>query len=421
MGVRSGGEWTQTTFRRVAQVSEGLVDPTDPRYSSVRLIAPNHIESGTGRLLGTESAEEQGADSGKYLARAGDILYSKIRPRLNKVTIAPEPCLCSADMYPIRLRSGETRFAVYWMLARPFLDYASTMADRVKMPKINRTELGGAPWLLPPISEQRAIADFLDRETAKIDALIEKQNDLTAILRERRQTMIHTTVTRGLRGEFLRPSGVAWIGHVPKSWRVAHLRRYAAMRTGHTPSKTEPSYWEDCTIPWFTLADVWQLRSGTQTYLGETKQKISKLGLANSAAELLPAGTVVLSRTASVGFSGIMPMPMATSQDFWNWVCRPSLVPEYLLYVFRAMKSEFDALKYGSTHQTIYQGDAAGFRIPIPPVPEQREIVDRLNRETAQIDGLLGKAEELITLARERRAALITAAVTGQIHVGGGD
>ncbi len=141
------------------------------------------------------------------------------------------------------------------------------------------------------------------------------------------------------------------------------------------------------------------------------------MGLVNSAAELLPAGTVVLSRTASVGFSGIMPVPMATSQDFWNWVCRPSIAPEYLLYVFRAMKSEFEALKYGSTHQTIYQDDAASFQVPLPPIDEQLEIVDYLEDETARIDVLIAKAEEFVALAKERRSALITAAVTGQIDV----
>lgn len=309
----------------------------------------------------------------------------------------------------------ELRFVRYALISlRPYLgsEFRSNTQNN-----LNAQQVGDLVLPTPPFEKQRAIADFLERETAKIDALIEKQGKLVNLLRERRQATIESAVTRGLRGERLRVSGVPWIGDVPEGWAVTHLRRHAAMRTGHTPSKSEPTYWEDCTIPWFTLADVWQLRSGTQKYLGETKQQISKLGLANSSAELLPAGTVVLSRTASVGFSGIMPVPMTTSQDFWNWVCRPSIVPEYLLYVFRTMKSEFEALKYGSTHQTIYQGDAASFQVPLPPIDEQREIVEYLDDETARIDVLIAKAEEFVALVKERRAALITAAVTGQIDV----
>ena len=164
-------------------------------------------------------------------------------------------------------------------------------------------------------------------------------------------------------------------------------------------------------LPWFTLADVWQLREGKQIYLGDTANKINELGLANSAAELLPAGTVVLSRTASVGFSGIMPRPMATSQDFWNWVCGPELLPEYLNYQFKSMTAEFKSLNVGSTHQTIYQKDAARLQIVVPPLEEQRAIADYLDRETARIDTLIEEQQRLIEMVRERRRAVVEEAV----------
>ncbi len=207
-------------------------------------------------------------------------------------------------------------------------------------------------------------------------------------------------------------SGVEWLGEVPEHWEVGNIRRFAMMRTGHTPSRTEGAYWEDCEIPWFTLKDIWQLRDGRQKLLGETAETISKLGLANSAAELLPTNTVVFSRTASVGFSGIMPRPMATSQDFWNWVCGPKLVPDYLLHTFRAMRGEFDRLMSGSTHKTIYQADAASLRIAVPSIDEQRSIAAFLDRETAKVDLLIGKKRELIERLAEKRQALISRTVT---------
>ena len=186
------------------------------------------------------------------------------------------------------------------------------------------------------------------------------------------------------------------------------------MKTGHTPSRSVPEYWENATIPWFTLADVWQLRDGQQVYLGETANKISELGLANSAAELLPARTVVLSRTASVGFSGVMPQPMATSQDFWNWVCGPELVPEYLNYQFKAIAPQLRAFNMGSTHQTIYQKDAAGIEIIVPPIQDQRAIVQFLDHETEQIDGLIAEQVRLMDLLRERATAVVVAALAPQ-------
>jgi len=273
---------------------------------------------------------------------------------------------------------------------------------------------------LPPVSEQRQIVRFLDCETAKVGALITKQEQLIATLREDRTATITHAVTRGLDPDVeMRDSGVPWIGQVPDHWEVVNIRRAALMKTGHTPSRSVAAYWENTTIPWFTLADVWQLRDGTRTYLGETSSCISELGLANSAAELLPAGTVVFSRTASVGFSGIMPIPMATSQDFWSWICGPQLLPEYLMYLFRAMKDHFASLMMGSTHKTIYQADAAAIRIPLPPLAEQKEIVTEISSKAGAFDNLTDKAGEVIATLREYRSALITDAVTGKIDVRG--
>jgi type I restriction enzyme S subunit len=206
-------------------------------------------------------------------------------------------------------------------------------------------------------------------------------------------------------------SGLGWAGEIPAHWAVANLRRFATMRTGHTPSRMEASYWQDCDIPWFTLADVWQLRDGKQIYLGETKERISLIGLANSAAELLPTGTVVLSRTASVGFSGIMPEPMCTTQDFWNWIPGPELLSEYLLFAFRAMSQEFQKITMGSTHKTIYQPDAARLELCVPPVSEQTSIVRYIKAETTRIDTLVEKNRTLIERLKEKRTALISRTV----------
>lgn len=114
-----------------------------------------------------------------------------------------------------------------------------------------------------------------------------------------------------------------------------------------------------------------------------------------------------------------MPEPMATSQDYWNWVCGKSLNPEYLWYEFLAMRDFFRSLTQGSTHKTIYQADAASLAITVPPLDEQRSIVEYLDRETAEIDAAIADAREAIALSKERRAALISAAVTGKIDVRG--
>ncbi len=207
-------------------------------------------------------------------------------------------------------------------------------------------------------------------------------------------------------------SGVEWLGEVPEHWVVKPIRLAARLESGHTPSRSHPEYWEDCTVPWVTLADVWQIRESESKYIYETKEKVSELGLANSSARLLPKNTVILSRTASVGFSAIMGIDMATTQDFANWICGPGLLPEFLLNVFRAMEGEFRRLMMGSTHNTIYMPDIQSFRFAQPPLSDQASIVAFLGQETAKINALVGEQRRLIELLKEKRQAVISHTVT---------
>ncbi|MCH2221003.1 MAG: restriction endonuclease subunit S [Dechloromonas sp.] len=263
-------------------------------------------------------------------------------------------------------------------------------------------------------------AAFLDRETAKIDALVAEQERLIALLKEKRQAVISHAVTKGLDPSVpMKDSGVEWLGQVPAHWRVMPIRLAARLESGHTPSRSRPDWWVDCNIPWFSLADVWQIREAGRDVIFETKEHVSELGLANSSARLLPKGTVMLSRTASVGFAAIMGVDMATTQDFANWVCGEELLPEFLLAVFKAMKPEFQRLMMGSTHNTIYMPDIQAFRFALPSLDDQRAVVAHLSERLQAMDKLIDEAVRSIELLQERRSALISAAVTGQIDVRG--
>ena len=270
----------------------------------------------------------------------------------------------------------------------------------------------------PPLNEQRAIAAFLDRETARLDALVAKKERLIELLQEKRTALTTQAVTKGLDPAVqMRDSGFEWLGEIPEHWELKRTKYSARLESGHTPSRQNAEYWQDCQFPWFTLADVWQIREGGEDYVTDTQERVSELGLAHSSARLLPKGTVILSRTASVGFSAIMGVDMATSQDYVNWVCHGDLQPEYLLYVLRSMDQEFQRLTMGSTHRTIYMPDVGQFSAPLPPIEEQREIVEFVRLETSKIDTLLSKVRNAIDRLMELRTALISAAVTGKIDV----
>jgi len=207
---------------------------------------------------------------------------------------------------------------------------------------------------------------------------------------------------------------VTWLGAVPDHWEVKKLRSIARLESGHTPSRQRPDYWieQDCVIPWFTLADVSFLRDLGNIFIETTSQKISQVGMENSAARLLPPGTVILSRTASVGFSGITRGSLAVSQDFAAWICSDRIQSRHLLFCLRAMKSEFQRLMMGSTHQTIYMPDIEAIRVPVPPIAEQIAITEFIERETGKIDGLVEEQRRLMELLKEKRQAVISHAVT---------
>lgn len=193
-------------------------------------------------------------------------------------------------------------------------------------------------------------------------------------------------------------------------WR--RLSQLAAMGTGHTPDRSKPEYWQDCDVPWVTAADLSQ-RSNPFHPLMDTEQKISRIGLANSAAVLHPAGTVMLCRTASVGLVCLTGVPMATTQAFVTWTPGPDLNPRFLMYSLHAMAPEWDRLAYGSTHRTIYMPDLESVRIPHCAFRTQTAIADFLDAETARIDALIRKKRRMVALLEERERAAIFRRATG--------
>ncbi len=272
---------------------------------------------------------------------------------------------------------------------------------------------------LPPHKEQTQIARFLDHETARIDALIEEQQRLIELLKEKRQAVISHAVTKGLDPTVpMKDSGVEWLGEVPSHWDVARVKNVAKLESGHTPSKDFPEYWEGGDIPWVSLNDSKQLK--VTDYIEETQFMITELGVSNSSARLLPARAVVFTRDATIGLAAITTKPMCVSQHLIAWICNENLMlPEYLLLVFYAMEKELDRFTFGATIKTIGMPDIRKLVTPVPLLAEQAQVVADVNAKRELIDQLIKESNTALALYLERRSALISAAVTGKIDVRG--
>jgi type I restriction enzyme S subunit len=177
---RDAGEWEETTLGEIVEVASGQVDPMEPPYNDMPHVGGENIESHTGNLQGVSTARELGLISGKYLFDERDVLYSKIRPALNKVAIPGFRGICSADIYPLRPSSQKLcrQYLAYVLLSEEFVKYATKNSDRSKIPKVNRDSLLAYKLVIPSPPEQQRIADcvssldmLITAETEKLDAL----------------------------------------------------------------------------------------------------------------------------------------------------------------------------------------------------------------------------------------------------------
>ncbi len=207
-----------------------------------------------------------------------------------------------------------------------------------------------------------------------------------------------------------------WFGKTKSRFSIVPLLEVARLGTGHTPSREKEEYWVNCDIPWVTVEDIRKHGLFNFKPLEETTQHISKLGLDNSAAVLHPAGTVMLSRTASIGLSCITGKDMATTQAFVTWTAnQQKLEPRYLHAALKVLTEQYEFLAYGATHLTIYFPDIKTLKIPLPSLREQILIADFLEEETSKINDLIQQQEKLIELLNENRKSIITNAVSGRL------
>ncbi len=177
----------------------------------------------------------------------------------------------------------------------------------------------------------------------------------------------------------------------------------AKMESGHTPSRNHPEWW-DGDVPWIGIADA---RDHHEQVILRTLQNTNVDGLANSAARLLPAGTVCVSRTASVGYVVVMGNPMSTSQDFVNWVPTSAVTSDWLRIVFSADREALRRFGKGSVHKTIYFPEWLSASIALPPLAEQQRIAAEVDRRISVLRSVESEVEANLRRSEALRQATL--------------
>ncbi|EGR4406459.1 restriction endonuclease subunit S [Vibrio cholerae] len=285
--------------------------------------------------------------------------------------------------------------------------------------KVVRAEtFGNIEMPCPSFEEQQKIASFLDHETAKIDTLIAKQEKLIELLKEKRQAVISHAVTKGLNPDApMKDSGVEWLGEVPEHWEVTPLKHLCRFSGGGTPTKDNLSYWKNGTIPWVSPKDMKSLRV-TQTcdYITEKAVVESSTNYVDSGALLMVVRSGILQRTIPVAINDVV---VTLNQDMKALKFNNKMAVDFALYFIvgneKALLLEWS--KEGATVESIEHEYLANGLLSVPPLSEQLFIVQYLSAEMEKFSQLETKASLGIELLKERKTALISAAVTGKIDV----
>lgn len=387
-------------------------------------IGLENIESWTGKLLpsgGRDSSDEDDTHTNNSVASvfySGDVLFGKLRPYLAKAFLATFNGVCTSELIVMSpLANVASKFLLYVLLNPAFIGLVNSTTFGVKMPRANWATIGNIPIPLPPLSEQRVIADFLDRETAKIDVLIAHKQRLLELLAERRQALITHAVTKGLDPNIpMKDSGVEWLGEIPKHWEATKLRYLTESSLQYGSNALAES--DDPSLPrYIRITDIQDD--------GSLRQDIFR-SLPEELAEpfILEEGDILFARSgATVGKTLLY-------QQRWGRSCfagylirvRPNrdiVLPEFIKY-FTETAVYWDWVRNSTIQATIQNVSAEKYSdltISLPSIPVQERIIEYLKREVSQITLLTTVIRNVIELLQERRVSLINEAVTGKIRI----
>lgn len=287
------------------------------------------------------------------------------------------------------------------------------------MPRADWGHIGSIEVVYPAQPEQEQILTTLDRETARIDALVKKKTRCIELLKEKRQALITHAVTKGLDPNVkMKDSGVEWIGQVPEHWEVKPFKyilsapmSYGANESAESDDPNHPRY-----IRITDLTENGTLREDTFKTLPWDK----------AYSYLLSDGDILLARSGATVGKSFLYRETNGAACFAGYLIKASCdeekaLPKYI-YAYLQSHSYWEYISGSNIQSTIQNVSAEKYSSMVLPVPQREEqatIAATLDRETARIDALIGKAEQSITLLKERRSAFITAAVTGQIDLRG--
>lgn len=397
----------------------GLPDDTEVSFVPMEAVC----EYGGLRLDQTKSLAD--VATGYTYFRDGDIVVAKITPCFEngKGSIAQGLAnglgFGTTELHVLRPSPAlDGGFLFYLTISHPFRGIgAAYMYGAGGQKRVPDDFVRDFRHPIPPLDEQRTIVQFLDRETARIDALIEKKCRQIELLHEKRAALVSHAVTKGLDPNApMKDSGIDWLGMVPVQWQHRKLGYLVSVEGGCTPSKANPDYWIG-EIPWVSPKDMkTRVVSDSEDHISEEAVRDSSLRLLDAPAVLIVVRGMILAHTFPVAITAV---PVTINQDMKALRPKPGCSAQYLAYLLEGVSSLLLSLVDESAHGTkcLRTEIWKNVNVFLPSLAEQAVICSHLERESGEIAFLVDRIDLSIGRLREYRTALISAAVTGNIDV----
>ena len=409
--------WEVRRLKYLATVNEEtLAETTDPNLE-IAYVDIGNVDSVEG-ITGREDVVFEDAPSrARRIVRQGDVIISTVRTYLRaiaRIEAADANVIVSTGFAVVRPRHLNDGFMAYALRAPYFVERVVANSVGVSYPAINASELACLDIAIPPLVEQRAIAAFLDRETAKIDSLVAKKERLVELLQEKRAALTSRAVTKGLDPAApMKDSGVEWLGEIPAHWEVRRLKSISEIRYGLGQPPRE-------SVDGLPLIRATNVSSGHITDVGMVF--IDPLDVPAGRRAFLSAHEIIVVRSgAYTADSSIVPGRYEGAVAGYDMVVTVrSANPEFLATALLCPYVRDAQLVVASTRSAqphLNAEELGEALILLPPLSEQQSIAGFLSSETSKLDALIVKVREAIEHLKELRAALISAAVTGRIDV----
>lgn len=422
--------WDVVPMKRVATIRYGIGEPPQYHAEGIPLIRATNVHAGRIEAEGMVFVDPKEIPEQRIVwLSAGDIIVVRSGAYTGDSAIIPGgfgECIAGFDMV-LRCHTAQPKFVQFALLSK-YLKEGQIDLERMRaaQPHLNAEELGSCVVAMPSIQEQDRIIQFLDGETAKIDALIAEQRRLIELLKEKRQAVISHAVTKGLNPDApLKPSGIEWLGDVPAHWELRKIKRLAkSIEQGWSPQCE--GYPAETQKEWGVLkvgcVNGGLFNPSENKMLPPELEPIPSLTISRDDLLVSRANTRDLVGSAAVAesdYPNLMLCDKLYRIRFKPSLYSPRLACYYLGSTLVRGRIELEATGASSSMLNIGQSAIMELVVPTPGSEEQSRIASFLNQETAKIDALMAEARNAIDSLQERRNALISAAVTGQIDVSG--